>query len=182
MKQLSEKDYFIQACFSDNLSEFYEKWIKEKPDRQQFFNNLFHKYWIPSKYCCESGVLLSIDTIAIRISYWTPFIWKPIHKDLLQKSKQFESHECQLIDTNCNDCKYLNREGSACIKFDKLVKLSPNICQPENSNCFIHRKSTMEKKLNCKQRRKAKLKLEGRIFGYEWYLKNIKNGKNSKLE
>jgi hypothetical protein len=28
---------------------------------------------------------------------------------------------------------------------------------------------------NCKQRRKARLRAQGRIFGREWYLKNIKN-------
>jgi hypothetical protein len=34
-------------------------------------------------------------------------------------------------------------------------------------------------KPNCKQRRKAKLKTKGRIFGREWYLKNIKNHESS---
>ncbi len=33
----TEKQHFIDACFADNLDDFYEKWVAEKKDRIQFF-------------------------------------------------------------------------------------------------------------------------------------------------
>lgn len=38
----------------------------------------------------------------------------------------------------------------------------------------VYNKILSEDGLNCKQRRKEKLRKEGKVFGQEWYLKNIK--------
>lgn len=69
--------------------------------------------------------------------------------------------ELQLIDKNCNDCKFMIRNmekakerkqrrkltGKAdnyaygdCSKLNKEVFFSANTCMPENEDCFIHRK------------------------------------------
>ena len=74
--------------------------------------------------------------------------------------------ELQLIDCNCNDCKFMQRDFEAykshdnlyknsvgqvtnpsyrvnygnCSHFNKPVTFIPNICQPENQSCFKHRK------------------------------------------
>ena len=74
--------------------------------------------------------------------------------------------ELQLIDTNCNDCKYMvrdlakynsfdslytNSQGKVtrpsyrinygrCTKLNKDVSFIPNTCMPQNSECFKHRK------------------------------------------
>lgn len=68
----------------------------------------------------------------------------------------------QLIDCNCNDCKFMVRdfatlifhkqsyEGTGlmdklnfghCTKFDKGVSFIPVTCQLETQECFEHRKS-----------------------------------------
>ena len=72
------------------------------------------------------------------------------------------SHELQLIDTNCNDCKFMVRDfdrnnkrkqerintgrgdsfvyGHCTKKNNQEVFFSPNTCTPENADCFKHRK------------------------------------------
>ena len=72
------------------------------------------------------------------------------------------SIELQLIDCNCNDCKFmirdferLNRhrksyEGTglmddlqfgSCSKLNKAVSFIPNTCQIHTQDCFEHRKN-----------------------------------------
>ena len=71
------------------------------------------------------------------------------------------SIEQQLIDCNCNDCKFMVRDleilnkhkktfaGTGimdklnfgmCTKFNKSVTFIPNTCQLETQECFEHRK------------------------------------------
>lgn len=70
-------------------------------------------------------------------------------------------YQRQLIDCNCNDCKFMKRDferyqkhkdsykGTGlsdnlqfgkCEKFNKAVSFIPVTCQLETQNCFIHRK------------------------------------------
>jgi len=137
---MKERDHFIQACFAENLEDFYKQWIKQKKDREQFFEHGQHKYWKPSNICCESGEVLTRDTIGVKVGYWTPFIWKPIRKDLLLESKKYEASECHKIDCSCNDCIALDREDGYCEVKKKNVNISPNTCCPENQGCFIYRR------------------------------------------
>ncbi len=146
-KNLSEKEYFIYACFCKDLQEFYTEWIDQKRDRLQLFNQssipnkLIHNYWNPSNICCESGVILTPETIDVKISYWIPQLWKPIHKDLLKQSRELEVFECQKVDCSCNDCIYFDRNKLFCNKLNVTTnRHSPNTCYIENRNCFKHRK------------------------------------------
>lgn len=64
-------------------------------------------------------------------------------------------YELQLIDCNCNDCKFMNRDLSrppqkgvpspinygSCTKFNKPVSFIPATCQIETQECFEHRKA-----------------------------------------
>jgi hypothetical protein len=71
------------------------------------------------------------------------------------------TYERQLIDCNCNDCKFMIRdfeklekhkksyEGTGlmdrlafgdCSKFGKPVSFTPATCQIETQSCFQHRK------------------------------------------
>jgi hypothetical protein len=141
---LSEKQYFIQACFSNNLQDFYTNYINEKKGRSQLFDTsnsgeLIHKYWKPSNICCVSGAQLTERNIDIKISYWTPFIWKPIHKDLKQSAMKIEALSCQEIDMSCNDCAFLIRSEKHCSLLNKEVTIVPNTSHPQNINCFKHR-------------------------------------------
>ena len=75
----SEKQFFIYACFVDDLQQFYQDWIEQgkKAGRIQFFDKgidgkLTHKYWRPSNICCESGELLTKENIDVKVGYWTP--------------------------------------------------------------------------------------------------------------
>lgn len=140
----SEKQYFIHACLSDDLQVFYRNWIDQKKDRIQYFTSLNgvleHRYWIPSNICVESGEVLTADNIDVMVGYWTPNIWKPIRKDLKVASAKEEAFLCQKIDCSCNDCAFLDRKNKWCSKFDKETAIKPNLCHPENQDCFKHRK------------------------------------------
>lgn len=148
VENCTEKQLFIHACFADNLQDFYKEYIKQggKKGRAQLFDTdgngkLIHKYWCPSNICCESKEILTPENIDIKISYWFPFIWKPIRSDLKIKAMKDEAFGCQMIDCSCNDCKHLNREKSLCNKFNKKIIINPNTCHPQNQNCFEHRRS-----------------------------------------
>ena len=144
-KKISEKQYFIEACFSDNLQSFYKQYVDEKPDRIQYFNvigeELTHKYWSPSIYCVETKEELTVDNIDVLISYWTPFVWKSIRKELLVDSRNKEAFECQNIDCSCNDCFFLVRKYSYCNKLLKDINIHSNNCNINNQKCFVHRKN-----------------------------------------
>jgi hypothetical protein len=127
----------------NDLQLYYIELLKNnsiKQHLQQSLNGYEHKYWLPSNKCCVTGEILTKDNIDVKISYWTPFVWKPIRKDLRREAMRQEAYECQKIDNNCNDCLYLNRNELQCDKMNKKVKINPNICSPENVNCFKHRK------------------------------------------
>lgn len=140
---MKERDYFLQACFADDLQQFYKNWITEKPDRIQYFvdsNGLLqHRQWRPSKTCRSSGEELTMDNIDIVVGYWTPFLWYPVRKDLRVQYQKNEAYECQNIDCSCNDCGFLNRSENWCVKFNKEIIIQPNLCHPQNQDCFVHR-------------------------------------------
>lgn len=60
----------------------------------------------------------------------------------------------QLIDTNCNDCLYMERDMSRlpkkgiampvnyghCTKLNNPVSFIPATCEPQNKDCFKHRR------------------------------------------
>ena len=144
---LSEKEFFISACFADDLQLFYKQWIEKgkKNGRIQFFEArddglLIHKYWKPSNICCETGEKLTKDDIDVKVGYWTPYIWKPVKKDVKQYSAMKEIVECQKIDCSCNDCLYLNRSEKKCDLFNNQIQINVNTCEVNNQKCFKHRK------------------------------------------
>jgi hypothetical protein len=140
---MKDRDLFIEACFAKDLQQFYQDMINSSKGKAQLFSNvngkLIHKQWNPSKICCESSQELTRDTIDIKIGYWTPFVWKPIRKDLKKEAMKREAYLCQKVDMSCNDCTNLKRENSWCNKLDKPVKVYPNTCHPQNIHCFEHR-------------------------------------------
>jgi hypothetical protein len=143
---MTEKQWFIEACFTDDLQGLYKRYISEVRGAEQFFNGtlireLTHKYWLPGNICKYSGEKLTKDNIDIAIGYWTPFSWRPVlkrYKEIYLKNEYFA---CQCIDCSCNDCISLDRAKKLCTKYNKTVSIKPNTCQPQNINCFIHRKT-----------------------------------------
>ncbi len=142
----SEKQYFIHACFVDDLQVFFSEWVEQgrKSGRIQFFDTkddgtFEHKYWKPSNKCCVTGEILTKDNIDVRVGYFTPNIWKPVRKDLMQEAKKQEAYECQKIDCSCSDCKFSDRAERFCNKFSRKIKIISGVCHPQNLECFEHR-------------------------------------------
>lgn len=142
-KNLTEKQYFILACLSNSIQDFYKEYVSLSKGSLQLFDclsneELSHKSWSPSNICCESGEMLTMENIDVKVGYWTPFLWKPIRKDLKKQAMKFEALECQKIDCSCNDCGHLNRSASWCNKLNKETKIHSNLCHPQNQECFKH--------------------------------------------
>jgi hypothetical protein len=76
------------------------------------------------------------------------------------------SYELQLIDSNCNNCAFMNRDFDKlskhkesyantglmddlqfgfCKKLKKDISFIPNTCQIHTQNCFTHRKDLIQK-------------------------------------
>lgn len=89
-------------------------------------------------YFCNSEIK-TVKNCEIVNSYWSK-LWRICHTKCLPKYKEM-CIEQQKIDTNCNDCKFLNRKNTSCNKFNKKVKPSNNYCQVWNIDCFEHRKT-----------------------------------------
>ncbi len=145
----TEQQYFKYACFCDDLQLFYRQWIEQKQDRIQFFDisldgKYKHRYWIPSKICSYSDELLNEENLVIKIGYWTPFCWTLVKNTLLNEAKTLETLFCQTVDCSCNDCKFFERKdqnNGLCNKKENIfVKAYPNMAQPNNLECFEHRK------------------------------------------
>lgn len=100
-------------------------------------------------------------------SYWggSPF---PCHKQCKDAGIKQEAFDCQLIDADCNDCKYFKRgevvkrllscmeNGKSsmklvnmgfinghCLKFDRLTQAQPN--KWSGLECFEHRRTPVNK-------------------------------------
>ena len=78
------------------------------------------------------------DSFTIVQTYWIPFVTHACHKDCVNNHK-IEIYECQKIDMSCNDCIYLDRENKWCKKKDEKTTINPNMCHPQNIECFKHR-------------------------------------------
>lgn len=141
----NEKELFKQACFSNNLQDFYRECVNKKTIGIQnlyVYKEIFnHRYWNVTRTCSFSFVELNEENFDFKISYWYPFIWTPVRKDLKEKSIKQIAYECQKIDKSCNDCANLDRQKDLCkIKNIKVnSKLFSNTCMPNNENCFRHR-------------------------------------------
>jgi len=96
-----------------------------------------------SNKCQATGILLNESNFDIGIRYWLPNSWYPVHKDFKHDYMKNEAYNCQKLDTNCNDCKHLNRAEMKCLKLNKGLSFAPNTCMPENQDCFIHRKDEL---------------------------------------
>src|SRR3990172_3889301 len=139
---MTEKESFIEACFSENIIKFYKENVD--PQKLDFWDEekITHKYWLPSKNCCQTGELLTKDNMDIKIGYWTPFIWKPVRKDLKKEVMKKEALLCQEIDCSCNDCLHFQRTNGKkgiCISKNIPVTAWVSTCHPQNQQCFKHR-------------------------------------------
>lgn len=145
----AERTDFIEACFAADLQAHYRgllaRDIRYSEAIEDVGGVLRHRRWSPSGICCASGEVLSRENLGIKVGYWTPMLWKPCRKDLVREYQRREAYDCQLIDTNCNDCKHLVRGGGGsgvfvgrCALKDVAITFMPNACMSENSECFEH--------------------------------------------
>jgi hypothetical protein len=98
---------------------------------------------------CDKEILEGQE-LAYAPSYW----WSrgdiyPCHAECKKEGKAREAYDCQLIDADCNDCKFFNRrENSKWVcygscsnpksdEFNKDVKAYPN--NATGRECFVHR-------------------------------------------
>lgn len=96
------------------------------------------------RYCKQKVNPISYKTT---ITYWGSYI-DICHAECKSEGATKEAYECQLIDTNCNECKYFFRIKSTgngtfkgwCNKFNRTTRAESNSANVNNTDCFEHRK------------------------------------------
>lgn len=169
MKKLTDREIFKSACYAEDKKKFYNELIASGGISDQNFwlhgDKIAHKYHNPSTTCryCKKDVVES--DFDIYVGYWEPHLWFICHKDCLSKQKKLESYECQLIDKNCNDCRYMIRDKEKqdywndwtrlnlgkksdinygkCQKYNKDISFIP--VNSMDNECFEHRNLELAK-------------------------------------
>jgi len=114
----------------------------------EYYNNI----------CCSCKKEIKEDDFAIGYGYWEPRPFQ-CHKWCKDKHEKKITIECQIIDADCNDCKYFKRESNKpekdegdkrfpfpslegfpgnCLKHSVKVYAHSNYAQ--GYKCFKHRK------------------------------------------
>lgn len=154
---------FKEVCYSDkpqetlrnllanNIIGIQQFHIKHENHCKAFFNELcnnkecnFQLKWMvgsASTNCRYCGKYISPEDFTITYSYWSAH-WYPSHKHCHQAGTKQEAYDCQLIDADCNDCKYFRRDKfiyGTCQKFNKPTEAYSNHCS--GYKCFEHRRN-----------------------------------------
>lgn len=100
------------------------------------------------EFCRYCGKIVEPEEKVTTLSYWMsiPFT---CHKRCKDQGEKEEAYECQLIDADCNNCKYFLRALASkwtcfgwCAKFTAMTIASPKFAT--NHKCFTHRKQPIE--------------------------------------
>lgn len=141
---MARKDLFIDACNANDKELFFAD-----------FSGQESKIGYAIRPYCTWCKKLNVDDIYY--SYWNA-TWIPTHKECKQLLSKDTAYECQVVDANCNDCKFFIskkthksrsdswrtgecKKGNANMKLfsDKYPAIAqPNFCQ--GNDCFVHRK------------------------------------------
>jgi hypothetical protein len=62
--------------------------------------------------CCNCKNKLTEESISYYATYWTPNLWKSVCKGCREETIKSEQIACQIIDANCNECKFFKRGES----------------------------------------------------------------------
>ena len=111
-------------------------------------SNEEHSGWIISNRCRFCFNILTDETFDSGFTYWKAMLFG-CHRECKEFGMREEIIDCQVIDADCNDCKYFQRgkmlqKGIAsiwegvCGKFNKPMKAYPNYCS--GHKCFEHRR------------------------------------------
>ena len=144
---MNEKDIFKKACYSTDIQVLYKECLKRRWLSMQILEEyggvISHPLWRLSTKCHQCKEEIEEKDFAYFASYWTPHLWRPVHKECRNECKFNDAYECQKIDCSCNDCGHFDRisqQKGTCTKFDKKVTPWANTCCPQNLECFTHRK------------------------------------------
>lgn len=156
------EDYeLLKTCPSDYF-ESQDKKLKECLTKKEFiefqhFINSGGNFGLVKSNCCYCNVKLNEDKFYIITSYWNP-LWKPCCSEKCSlKCYKKEEYECQLIDSNCNECIHFERKDFSsnsksqthnlfqpvgcyigdCKKLKKIAGANRNNFQ--GMDCFEHR-------------------------------------------
>lgn len=145
----NDREIFKRLCFG------------EKPDIPETLKPKIFSAKNPCTTCKPCSGEIAPEDFDIHVGYWTP-IWFPIHAACVKAYRDSEVYECQLIDRNCNDCKYFKRGQTSEVVADVSRSFFPRIktqvgfceknkaqveatpCCFQGMGCFEHRKSQME--------------------------------------
>jgi hypothetical protein len=141
------KDIYTHACYHTRPYVYLRALRIYSKNQQLKANSLFVESNTKiSNLCNHCNSAIDKDDFIYYAGYWTPHLWKPVHKHCFKEAKELETIACQEIDADCNDCKYFQREKEiskgisigVCSKFNNKQKSHVNTFT--GKKCFEHRK------------------------------------------
>ena len=139
---MNKQEKFIDYIYSG--LEWKDWCEKNKIKRQE--QTEYESCWLTKPICPECFANVGKNDACVVVTYWRSML-RVCHKVCRDKYVREMVYECQLIDSDCNDCKHFDRGvmiGSGvfsgrCKMFDKPTIGCPNFCS--GMPCFEHRKS-----------------------------------------
>lgn len=137
---------YCVVCYgkkADYLRHYCEKCAEE--DRVSYDWVRQPQYTIPPcRYCMNAVEERNAEIVS---QYWGSSKYYFAHKDCVKEGMKKEAYECQLIDTDCNDCINYTREKTLepnvsigqCNKYNKEVVAHVNFSTEHD--CFVHRRA-----------------------------------------
>jgi hypothetical protein len=109
IKTIEIKELFKLCCFHNNHKVYLDE-LKTGHNQQLNANiDFVEKNTRITNICGWCNTKIKDGEFDYLASYWTPFIWKPVHASCKKEYKNTESLKCQTIDANCNDCLFFER-------------------------------------------------------------------------
>ncbi len=148
LKTIEIKDLFKFCCYHERPNVFLRALRIFGHNQQLEANSLFVETNTEIKktcgWCKKDIDKNDFDYFA---GYWTPFIWRPVHKECKEAYKSSEVLACQIIDADCNYCKNFDRIKSVgvgiflgtCKKFNTETRGYVDTCSMKE--CFEHRRA-----------------------------------------
>lgn len=100
--------------------------------------------WVVSRHCCYCKKSVEAAEAKVIGSYWCGFS-RVAHPACIPEGFAEEAYECQLLDSNCNDCKHFSRAKGNCGTCLKGCRDGEFKVYPANwqgMSCFEHRKAS----------------------------------------
>lgn len=149
LKTIEIKDLF-KHCYYHERPFVYLRALRIHCHNMQLKANIefvVNNTQLTKKECGWCNSIINDTEFDYFAGYWSPHLWRAVHKNCKREYQSYEIKECQTIDADCNDCKHFERLNAIatgvfignCKKLNKETKAYVNVVR--DYECFEHRRN-----------------------------------------